>query len=93
MAGELLEFTGGTYGMVLNLEEDNVGLCCSVSIHILKKAVWLREREQLCLCLSAKPCWAGSECLVSSIDGKGPINTDTFRPVERVAPGWLNGTG
>ena len=59
MAGELLEFTGGTYGMVLNIEEDNVGLCCSVSIHILKKAVWLREREQLCLCLSGKPCWAG----------------------------------
>ena len=62
MAGELLEFTGGTYGMVLNLEEDNVGAVLLGEYSHIKEAVWLRNgNNYVCACRQSH-AGPGSEC-------------------------------
>ncbi|NLW06637.1 MAG: F0F1 ATP synthase subunit alpha [Clostridia bacterium] len=88
MAGELLEFPGDVYGMVLNLEEDNVG---SV---ILGPYTHIKEGDQVKRTGRIVEVPVG-EALIGRVvnamgqpvDGKGPIKTDKFRPVESPAPG------
>ena len=78
MQGELLEFPGGVYGMVLNLEEDNVG------------AVLLGDSRNISEKDTVKTTGRVVEVPVGdAIDGKGPINTDKFRQIERVASGVI----
>jgi len=88
MAGELLEFTGGTYGMVLNLEEDNVGAV------LLGKYEHIKEGDVVKATGTIMSVPTGSALLGrvvnplgQPLDGKGPINTTTTRPVEKVAHG------
>ncbi|NLW43998.1 MAG: F0F1 ATP synthase subunit alpha [Syntrophomonadaceae bacterium] len=88
MAGELLEFEGGTYGMVLNLEEDNVGAVLLGEYSHIKEGSMVKGTGTI-MSVPAGKAMLGRvvNALGQPIDGKGPINTDTFRPVERVAPG------
>ncbi|NLB18227.1 MAG: F0F1 ATP synthase subunit alpha [Syntrophomonadaceae bacterium] len=88
MAGELLEFSGGTFGMVLNLEEDNVGAVLLGDYSHIKEGSIVKGTGTI----MSVPCGRAMlgrvvNALGQPIDGKGPINTDKQRPVERVAPG------
>ena len=77
MQGELLEFPGEVYGMVLNLEEDNVG------------AVLLGDSSSISEGDTVKTTGRVVNALGQPIDGKGPILTDKFRKIERVAHGVI----
>ncbi|OEF96779.1 F0F1 ATP synthase subunit alpha [Desulfuribacillus alkaliarsenatis] len=91
MAGELLEFSNGSYGMVLNLEEDNVG---SVIMGPFKD---IREGDQVKRTGRIMEVPVGEElvgrvvnAIGQPVDGKGPINAKSFRPVESPAPGVID---
>src|SRR5690606_31073525 len=90
MAGELLEFTGGTYGMVLNLEEDNVGAVLLGEYSHIKEGDVVKATGRI-MEVPVGDAMLGRvvNALGQPIDGKGPINTDAYRPVERVAPGGV----
>ncbi len=88
MSGEMLEFENGVQGMVLNLEEDSIG--CAVLGDYLK----IQEGDSVKRLNRVLAVPVGEELLgrvVSPLgeplDGKGPINTTKFRPLEFVAPG------
>jgi len=90
MLGELLEFTGGIYGMVLNLEEDNVGTV------LLGRSEHIKEGDIVKLTGRVMEVPVGEamlgrvvNALGQPVDGKGTITTTTFRPVEKVAPGVI----
>ena len=88
MAGELLEFPGNTMGMVLNLEEDNVGAAILGDAEHIKEGDTVKRTERIV----QVPV---GEALIGRvvngigipIDGKGPIETDTYSKVEIKAPG------
>lgn len=91
MAGELLEFPQGVYGMALNLEEDTVGVV------LLGKDENIVEGDEVKRTGRIVEVPVGDAIIgrvVNSlghpIDGKGKIETDKFRPVERVAPGVIS---
>ncbi len=88
MAGELLEFTGGTYGMVLNLEEDNVGAVLLGKYYHIKEGDVVKATGTI-MSVPTGPALLGRVVnpLGQPLDGKGPINTTTTRPVEKVAHG------
>lgn len=88
MAGELLEFPGGVYGMVLNLEEDNVA--CAIlgdDRHIKEGDVVRRTRRIVEVPVGEAMIGRVVNPLGQPLDGKGPIQTDKARPVEVIAPG------
>lgn len=88
MAGELLEFTGGTFGMVLNLEEDNVGAVLLGPYYHIKEGDVVKATGRIMEVPTGKAMLGRVvNALGQPIDGKGPINTDKFRAIERVAPG------
>lgn len=88
MAGELLEFPGGTYGMVLNLEEDNVGAVLLGEYSHIKEGDIVKATGRI-MEVPAGRAMLGRvvNALGQPIDGKGPINATAYRPIERVAPG------
>ncbi|MGL4798019.1 MAG: F0F1 ATP synthase subunit alpha [Cellulosilyticaceae bacterium] len=90
MAGELLEFTGGIYGMVLNLEEDNIGVVLLGSDENIKEGSIVKSTGRV-VEVPVGDVMLGRvvNALGQPIDGKGPISTDKFRPVERIAPGVI----
>jgi len=90
MAGELLEFPGGVYGMTLNLEEDNVGCVLLGSDDNIKEGDIVKRTERI-VEVPVGDALLGRvvNALGQPIDGKGPINTDKFREIERVAPGII----
>ncbi len=88
MAGELLEFENGEYGMAMNLEEDNVGCV------ILGDPEEIKEGTQVKRTGRTVQVPVGKELigrvvnpLGKPLDGKGEINTGKYRPVEFQAPG------
>ncbi|MCR4778924.1 MAG: F0F1 ATP synthase subunit alpha [Lachnospiraceae bacterium] len=90
MQGELLEFPGDIFGMVLNLEEDNVGVV------LLGDSKNINEGDTVKTTGRVVEVPVGDALLgrvVNSlgqpIDGKGPIATDKYRQIERVAPGVI----
>lgn len=90
MASELLEFPGGVYGMALNLEEDNVGCVLMGSDENIKEGDEVKRTGRI-VEVPVGDAMIGRvvNALGQPIDGKGLINTDKFRPVERVAPGVI----
>ena len=91
MAGELLEFSNGVMGMALNLEEDNVGIV------ILGPYTDIREGDQVKRTGRIMEVPVGEALLGrvvnplgQPLDGKGPINTTEFRPLESPAPGVID---
>ena len=90
MAGELLEFPGRVMGMVLNLEEDNVGAVLLGDDSHIKEGDLVKRTGQVAQ-VPVGDAMIGRvvNALGQPIDGKGPIETDRTRPVERVAHGVL----
>lgn len=91
MAGELLEFHSGVMGMVLNLEENHVGVV------ILGPYTHIREGDQVKRTGRLMEVPVGDALLGrvvnplgQPLDGKGPIETTGFRPVESPAPGVID---
>ncbi|MDR1159610.1 MAG: F0F1 ATP synthase subunit alpha [Syntrophomonadaceae bacterium] len=88
MAGELLEFPEGTAGLVLNLEEDNVGVVLLGKYNHIKEGDVVKATGKI----MEVPCGDALlgrvvNALGQPLDGKGPINTVTTRPIEKVAHG------
>ncbi len=88
MAGEMLEFPGGVYGMALNLEEDNIGCVILGPFTQIKEGDQVKRTGRI-VQVPVGEALIGRvvNALGQPIDGKGPINTDKFRPVESPAPG------
>jgi len=88
MAGELLEFPGGVSGMVLNLEEDNVGAAILGDFFHIKEGDTVKRTNRI-VEVPVGEAMIGRvvDAIGQPIDGKGPINTDQFRKVEVKAPG------
>ncbi len=88
MSGELLEFPGGTMGMVLNLEEDNVGAALlGDSEHIKEGATVKRTKRIVEVPVGEQLLGRVVNGIGIPIDGKGEIKTDTYGQVEIKAPG------
>ena len=88
MAGELLEFPGNLMGMVLNLEEDNVGAALFGDDREIKEGDVVKRTGKI-VSIPVGPAMMGRvvDPLGNPIDGKGPIESDQFLPVEIKAPG------
>lgn len=91
MQGELLEFPGGVYGMVLNLEEDNVGAVLLGSQKNINEGDLVKTTGRV-VEVPAGDAMTGRvvNALGQPIDKKGPIETTTYRPIERVASGVIS---
>ena len=91
MAGELLEFPGGLSGMVLNLEEDNVSAVLLGRDDNIKEGDEVKRTGKI-MQVPIGPEMVGRvvDGLGAPIDGKGPIKTDKFGPIERTAPGVID---
>ncbi len=90
MQGELLEFPGEVYGMVLNLEEDNVGSVLLGDHKNINEGDTVKTTGRV-VEVPVGDCMLGRvvNALGQPIDGKGPIETDKFRQIERVASGVI----
>ena len=90
MQGELLEFPGGVYGMVLNLEEDNVGAVLLGDHKNINEGDMVKTTGRV-VEVPVGDAMIGRvvNALGQPIDGKGPIVTDKYRQVERVASGVI----
>ena len=88
MAGELLEFPGGLMGMVLNLEEDNVGAAVFGSDLNIKEGDTVKRTGKI-VQVPVGPGLLGRvvDALGNPIDGKGPIESAMSMPIEIKAPG------
>jgi len=90
MAMELLEFPGGILGMVLNLERDNVGVAILGSdIHIKEGDVVKRTGKIAQIPVGEALLGRVIDATGKPLDGKGPIETDTYSRIEVVAPGVI----
>ena len=88
MAGELVEFPGGLRGMVLNLEEDNVGIAVmGETTHVKEGDLVRRTGEIIQVPVGEGLIGRVVGALGNPIDGKGPIETNESRLVELKAPG------
>jgi len=90
MAGEMLEFPGGVYGMALNLEENNIGCVILGPFTKIKEGDEVKRTGRI-VEVPVGEALIGRvvNALGQPIDGKGPITTDKFRPVEAAAPGVI----
>ncbi len=90
MQGELLEFPGEVYGMVMNLEEDNVGAVLLGSSRNINEGDTVKTTGRV-VEVPVGDVLLGRvvNALGQPIDGKGPIDTDKFRQIERVASGVI----
>ncbi len=90
MQGELLEFPGGVYGMVLNLEEDNVGCVLLGDSRSIREGDLVKTTGRVAE-VPVGDAMLGRvvNALGQPIDGKGPIQTERHRQIERVAPGVI----
>ena len=90
MAGELIEFPGEVFGMALNLEEDNVGCVLLGSDQGIKEGDTVKRTGRIVeVPVGEQMLGRVVNALGQSIDGKGEIEADQFRPVEKVAPGVI----
>ena len=91
MQGELLEFPGEVYGMVLNLEEDNVGAVLLGDRRNINEGDIVKTTGRV-VEVPVGDALTGRvvNSLGQPIDNKGPIETDKYRPIERVASGVIS---
>lgn len=90
MAGELLEFPGETYGMALNLEEDNVGAVILGSDKDIKEGDIVKPTGTVVeVPVGKEMIGRVVNALGQPIDGKGSITAEAHRPIEYPAPGVL----
>lgn len=91
MQGELLEFPGDVFGMVLNLEEDNVGAVLLGDLKNINEGDTVKTTGRV-VEVPVGDALLGRvvNALGQPIDGKGPINTTKSRQIERVASGVIS---
>ncbi|MGI6492400.1 MAG: F0F1 ATP synthase subunit alpha [Pelotomaculum sp.] len=90
MSMELLEFPGGVLGMALNLEQDNIGcVLLGPYTHIKEGDTVKRTGRIVSVPVGDALIGRVVNPLGQPLDGKGPINTDKFNPVEKIAPGVM----
>ena len=91
MQGELLEFPGDVFGMVMNLEEDNVGAVLLGDKKNINEGDTVKSTGRV-VEVPVGDAMIGRvvNALGQPIDGKGPIETDKFRQIERVASGVIS---
>jgi len=91
MAGEMIEFPGQTYGLALNLERDSVGaVILGAYKHITEGDSVKTTGRILEVPVGEGLLGRVVDALGNPIDGKGAIDSDTFLPVEQVAPGVIS---
>src|ERR671916_1418494 len=87
MAGEMLEFPHGVFGIALNLEEDGVGTVLLGEYTEIKEGdVVKRTGRIISVPVGEELLGRVVNALGQPLDGKGPILTKQFAPVERIAP-------
>src|SRR6187399_2481188 len=91
MAGEMLEFSGGVFGIALNLEEDSVGTVLLGDYKEIKEGDSVKRTGRI-ISVPVGEAMLGRvvNALGQPIDGKGPIATTEFLPIERIAPGVVD---
>ena len=94
MYGEMIEFEGGKYGLALNLERDSVGAVVLGDYKSIAEGQTAKCTGRI-LEVPTGEALLGRvvDALGNPIDGKGPIETTTTAPVERVAPGVISRQG
>jgi F-type H+/Na+-transporting ATPase subunit alpha len=94
MAGELLEFEKGASGLALNLEEDKVGAVLLGDFQLIKEGDIVKRTKRI-IEVPAGEAMIGRvvNALGQPSDGKGPIVTRDYMPVERIAPGIVDRQG
>ncbi len=91
MAGELIKFPGDVMGMVLNLEEDNVGAVLFGSDRNIKEGDQVERTGRIASVPVGKALIGRVvNALGQPVDGKGPIGSDKFRNIEFNAPGVID---
>jgi F-type H+-transporting ATPase subunit alpha len=91
MYGELLEFEGGVYGMAMNLEEDNIGCVLFGEGREVKEGTYVkRTGKPVEVPVGMELIGRVVDPLGNPLDGKGSIETNKFRPIERPAPGVID---
>jgi len=90
MQGELLEFPGEVYGMVMNLEEDNVGAVLLGNQKSINEGDTVKTTGRV-VEVPVGDCMLGRvvNALGQPIDGKGPVHAEKYRQIERVASGVI----
>lgn len=90
MASELVEFPNGVFGMVLNLDEDSVGCVLFGDTTLVKEGDTVKRTKRVAS-LPVGEAMLGRVInpLGMPLDGKGPISTDKFLPIERKALGVM----
>ena len=90
MAGELLEFTGGVYGMVLNLNEEHVGCVLMGDDSDIKEGdIVKRTKRVVEVPVGDEMIGRVVNALGQPIDGRGEIKAEDHKPIEKVAPGVM----
>jgi F-type H+-transporting ATPase subunit alpha len=91
MAGEMLEFPKGVFGIALNLEEDSVGAVLLGEYTEIKEGDPVKRTGRI-ISVPVGDAMLGRvvNALGQPIDGKGPIATQQFLPIERLAPGVVD---
>ncbi len=91
MQGELLEFPGEIYGMILNLEEDNIGSVLLGNADDIKEGDVVKRTKTI-MSVPVGDAMIGRvvNAIGQPIDNKGPINTTGTRPIERIAHGVID---
>jgi F-type H+/Na+-transporting ATPase subunit alpha len=91
MAGETLEFTHGVFGIALNLEEDSVGAVLLGDYKKIKEGDTVKRTGRIIsVPVGDEMLGRVVNALGQPIDGKGPIQTKQFLPIERLAPGVVD---
>ncbi len=90
MASELVEFPNGVFGMVLNLEEDNVGAILFGDDTLIKEGdIVKRTKRVASIPVGEELLGRVVNPLCQPVDGKGPISTNNYLPIERKALGVI----
>src|SRR5919109_2150325 len=91
MAGEMIEFPHGVYGIALNLEEDSVGTVLLGDFKAIKEGDTVKRTGRIIsVPVGDEMLGRVVNALGQPIDGKGPIQTKQFLPIERLAPGVVD---
>jgi F-type H+-transporting ATPase subunit alpha len=91
MAGEMVQFPHNIFGLALNLEQDNVGVVLLGEYQQIKEGDEVRRTGKI-MSVPVGPAMVGRVVnpLGIPIDGKGPVDTKEFYPIERIAPGVVD---
>ena len=91
MAGEMIEFPGGAFGIALNLEEDSVGSVLLGDAHAIKEGDQVKRTGRIIsVPVGDEMLGRVVNALGQPVDGKGPVPTTQFLPIERIAPGVVD---